>query len=46
MLCDNANGNTKFFVSDKADSFRKQASYLLGEEIDESKVEQVSLSGL
>jgi len=39
-------GKIKFYVSDKADSFRKQASVLLGEEIDESKVEQVSLSSI
>ena len=46
MLSTTCKGNIKFYVSDKVDSFRKQASYLLGEEIDESKVEQVSLSGL
>lgn len=39
-------GEVKFFVSDKADSFRRQASILLGDEIDESKVEQVSLSSI
>lgn len=39
-------GEIKFFVSDKADSFRRQASVLLGDEIDESKVEQVNLSSL
>lgn len=39
-------GNVRFYVSDKADSFRQQASVLLGEEIDDSKVEQVSLSSI
>ena len=39
-------GQTKFYVSDKADSFRIQASVLLGTEIDDSKVELVSLSSL
>ena len=34
--------NHKFFVSDKADSFRCQASVLLGEEIEDDKVSQVS----
>ena len=37
-------GEARFFVSDKPDSFRLQASVLLGDEIDDSKVEQVSLS--
>ncbi len=36
----------RFFVSDKADSFRKTASVLLGETIDESLVETVDLSTL
>lgn len=40
------NGDIKFFVSDKADSFRQQASVLLGADIDDSKVEQVKLSSL
>ena len=40
------NGDIKFFVSDKADSFRQQASVLLGADIDDSKVEQVELSSL
>ena len=35
-----------FYVSDKPDSFKNQASILLGEEIDDSKVEQVDLSSL
>ena len=39
-------GKIKFFVSDKVDSFRNQASVLLGEDIDENKVVQVSLSSL
>lgn len=44
MLNDGQNeANHKFYVSDKADSFRKIASSLLGEEIDESKVEQVDI---
>ncbi len=34
----------KFFVSDKADSFKNQAQVLLGKEIDVSKVKQVDLS--
>ncbi len=33
----------QFFVSDKADSFRTQASVLLGKEINDSKVKLVSL---
>lgn len=37
-------GDAQFFVSDKPDSFRKIASILLGEEIDEKKVEQVDIS--
>ena len=36
-------GQISFFVSDKADSFRNIASILLGEEIDENKVKQVSI---
>lgn len=36
----------KFYVSDKADSFRKQASILLGKDIDERKVTQVDLNKL
>ena len=39
-------GNRKFFVSDKPDSFRSIASVLLGEKIDEERVEQVSLGSL
>lgn len=46
MLNEKGAGNCRFYVSDKADSFRRQASVLLGAEIDESKVEQVSLSSL
>lgn len=46
LNCSAENGDIRFFVSDKADSFRQQASVLLGGEIDESKVEQVSLSNL
>ena len=36
-------GEIEFYVSDKADSFRKTASILLGEEIDEKKVKQVNI---
>lgn len=39
-------GNCKFFVSDKPDSFRNIASVLLGEKIDEERVEQVSLGSI
>lgn len=39
-------GKHSFFVTDKADSFRNQASILLGHEIDETKVSQVDLSKL
>jgi len=35
-----------FFVSDKPDSFRSQASILLGGEINEQNVKQVDLSNL
>ncbi|MBR4973040.1 MAG: glutamate racemase [Clostridia bacterium] len=52
-LCENDMLNSKtdvgihsFYVSDKADSFRAQASILLGEEIDETKVSQVDLGNL
>ncbi len=37
-------GNIRFYVSDKAESFRKTASILLGEDIDENTVEQVDIS--
>ena len=43
MLKGEGKGNLEFFVSDKADSFRHQASILLGKEIDDSKVKTVSL---
>ena len=43
MLKGEGKGNLGFFVSDKADSFRHQASILLGKEIDDSKVKTVSL---
>lgn len=43
MLNDSGSGNMEFFVSDKADSFRTQASVLLGKEINDSKVKLVSL---
>ena len=43
MLKGEGKGNLEFFVSDKADSFRRQASILLGKEIDDSKVKTVSL---
>lgn len=36
----------KFFVSDKALSFKKTASVLLGEEIDENSVKQVDINSL
>ncbi len=36
----------EFYVSDKPDSFKRIASSLLGEEIDDRKVSQVSLSSL
>ena len=39
-------GNHSFYVSDKADSFRHQASILLGRDIDEQKVKQVDLSNI
>lgn len=39
-------GVHKFFVSDKPDSFKAQASVLLGEELDDRGVEQVDLSTL
>ncbi len=39
-------GDTKFFVSDKPDSFRRIASVLLDGKMDERKVEQVNISSL
>ena len=39
-------GEYKFYVSDKPDSFRNIASVLLGETIDEERVEQVNLNSL
>lgn len=39
-------GNHSFYVSDKPDSFRVQASVLLEREIDENKVKRVNLSSL
>ena len=39
-------GKHNFFVSDKPDSFRYQASILLGKDIDESQVQEVDLSSL
>lgn len=36
----------RFFVSDKPDSFRNQASILLGREIDDRKVKQVDINSL
>lgn len=39
-------GKHEFFVSDKVDSFKTQASILLGEEIDDKNVSQVDLSKL
>lgn len=47
LLTDSENlGNHKFYVSDKPDSFKRIASTLLGEEIDDNKLEQVSLAVL
>lgn len=47
MLSDgNFKAEASFFVTDKADSFRQQASVLLGREIDDNKVKQVDLSKL
>lgn len=40
------NGKLNFYVSDKADSFRKIASTLLGEEVDENSVSRVDLGSL
>ena len=42
----NGMGIHNFYVSDKPDSFMAQASVLLGEELDDSRVEQVDLSTL
>lgn len=39
-------GEQYFYVSDKADSFRSIASNLLGETIDEERVEQINLGNL
>ena len=39
-------GTTRFYVSDKPDSFRKIASVLIDSEIDDGKVEQVNISSL
>ena len=39
-------GVHNFYVSDKPDSFRTLASVLLGEELDDRRVEQVDLSTL
>ena len=39
-------GVHNFYVSDKPDSFKAQASVLLGEELDDRRVEQVDLSTL
>ncbi len=43
MLSENKASETDFYVSDKADSFRREASVLLGREIDDNKVKLVSL---
>ena len=43
---DRETGSCRFYVSDKPQSFQKTASILLGEEIDEAKVEQVELKNL
>ena len=39
-------GEHKFYVSDKPDSFKNLASVLLGEELDDGRVEQVDLNDL
>lgn len=39
-------GEHKFYVSDKPDSFKNLASVLLGEKIDDDRVEQVDLNNL
>ncbi|MGN0493219.1 MAG: glutamate racemase [Acutalibacteraceae bacterium] len=39
-------GTHKFYVSDKPDSFKTLASVLLGEELDDGRVEQVDLNDL
>ena len=39
-------GDHKFYVSDKPDSFKNLASVLLGEELDDGRVEQVDLNDL
>ncbi|MBQ6848253.1 MAG: glutamate racemase [Clostridia bacterium] len=46
MLSNKEKGENQFYVSDKADSFRTQASILLGDELDDNKVRLVSLSSL
>lgn len=43
MMSQNTGGKAEFYVSDKADSFRFEASLLLGREIDDNKVKLVSL---
>ena len=44
---DNENvGNSKFFVTDKPDTFKNLASVLLGKEIDEASIEQVDITDL
>lgn len=39
-------GEHRFFVSDKADSFRRTASILLGSQIDELRVKTVDINGI
>ncbi len=46
LQTDNKVGKHSFFVSDKPDSFRNQASVLLGEDINETVVKKVDLSNL
>ncbi len=47
MLNDSGiDGKSAFYVSDKPDSFRRIASVLLDDNIDEGKVEQVNISSL
>lgn len=43
---ENGTGIHKFYVSDKPDSFRNQASILLGKDIDETHVQEVDINNL
>lgn len=44
LLSDKKDAKHEFFVSDKGATFKKTASYLLGEDIDENNVETVDIS--